>query len=144
MTCSGNGSSPAYRAATVEAGSSSWVATGPQKPWVRLACGSLSTSRTLRPALARVPARWWQVDVLPTPPFWFNAVMTGMVPPWSRSGSRGVAPLPREARCTVHRYRLPGPQAAGETRRDTRCIAPGGVGGSDLILDLIPNPEGPL
>ena len=69
-------------AAIVAAGSSPAVATGPQKPCDRLAWGSLSSRRTRRPSAASVPARWCVVLVLPTPPFWFNSVITGMrLPP---------------------------------------------------------------
>src|SRR3954447_12995187 len=53
------------------------VASGPQNPWVSEACGSASISRTRRPSRARVPARWWHVDDLPTPPFWLSRVTTG-------------------------------------------------------------------
>ena len=52
------------------------IASGPQNPCVRLAWGSASSSRTRRPWRASVPARWWQVEVLPTPPFLFrNAIV---------------------------------------------------------------------
>ena len=44
------------------------VAWGPKSPWVSDACGSMSTSRTRRPSLAKAPARWWHVEVLPQPP----------------------------------------------------------------------------
>src|SRR4051794_2950382 len=105
MTCSGNGSSPAYSAATVDAGSRAAVATGPQNPCVRLAWGSLSTSSTRRPSWASVPARWWQVLVLPTPPFWLSMVTTGTD---RASLSTG--------RCTVHRYRRGGAPGIGQSR----------------------------
>ena len=49
-------------------GRQSSVAWGPKRPWVSDACGSMSTSRTRRPSLAKAPARWWQVEVLPHPP----------------------------------------------------------------------------
>src|SRR5215469_13305378 len=45
-------------------------------PLVVLACGSISTSSTLRPAAARYVARLIAVVVLPTPPFWFVMAYT--------------------------------------------------------------------
>src|SRR5712692_3451161 len=45
-------------------------------PLVVLACGSMSTSKTLRPAAARYVARLMAVVVLPTPPFWFAIAYT--------------------------------------------------------------------
>ena len=41
-----------------------------------LAWGSRSTSRTLRPRIARAAERLMAVVVLPTPPFWFAIAMT--------------------------------------------------------------------
>ena len=73
MSSSGAGGMPSSNsAAMVELRASDRMASGPQKPWVRLACGSASIRSTRRPARENVPARWWQVDVLPTPPFWFS------------------------------------------------------------------------
>src|SRR6266699_619980 len=45
-------------------------------PLVVLACGSMSTSNTLRPAAARYVARLIAVVVLPTPAFWFVMAYT--------------------------------------------------------------------
>src|SRR4051794_34687991 len=92
MTAEGKGRSPAYNDAMVDDGSSCLVATRPQKPWVSELCGSLSTSSTRRPSFDRAPARWWQVDVLPTPPFMLTDVMT----------TDTVRPSVF-SRCTVHR-----------------------------------------
>src|SRR4051812_45296312 len=65
-------------AAMVSRGSRSSATSGPSSPCVRLAWPSTSTSRIFRPRRASVPARWWTVDVLPTPPFRFrNAIVRG-------------------------------------------------------------------
>src|SRR6266540_4478743 len=45
-------------------------------PAVRLACGSMSTQRTLNPSSASAPPRLIAVVVLPTPPFWFAIAIT--------------------------------------------------------------------
>src|SRR2546425_7451460 len=45
-------------------------------PLVVLACGSMSTSKTLRPAAARYVARLMAVGGLPTPPLWFAIAYT--------------------------------------------------------------------
>ena len=45
-------------------------------PAVRFACGSMSTSRTLKPSSASAPARLIAVVVLPTPPFWLAIAIT--------------------------------------------------------------------
>ena len=45
------------------------------RPTVRLACGSMSTQRTLLPRSASAPARLMEVVVLPTPPFWLAIAM---------------------------------------------------------------------
>src|SRR5512135_3192894 len=42
------------------------------------AWGSLSTRSTFWSSRAYAPARWKQVEVLPTPPFWLSIVITGM------------------------------------------------------------------
>ena len=45
-------------------------------PDVAFACGSASSSRTLRPSRASEAARFMAVVVLPTPPFWFAKAIT--------------------------------------------------------------------
>src|SRR5205814_4358859 len=45
-------------------------------PLVALPCGSASTRRVLRSAVAREAARFTAVVVLPTPPFWLAIAMT--------------------------------------------------------------------
>src|SRR5690606_9884514 len=45
-------------------------------PIVALPCGSRSTSSTRRCVAAREAARFTQVVVLPTPPFWFATAIT--------------------------------------------------------------------
>ena len=45
-------------------------------PAVRLACGSMSMSRTRKPSSASAPARLMAVVVLPTPPFWLAIAIT--------------------------------------------------------------------
>src|SRR5271166_366785 len=79
-------------------GARSRVACGPNSPWVRLACGSLSISSILFPSLARAPAKWWQVEVLPTPPFWFRSTMetAGINAPLPGEGSGGPPAAPDE------------------------------------------------
>src|SRR5512142_1410280 len=66
-----------------------------------------------RPIWASVPATWWQVEVLPTPPFWFSIVMTGTVrfPPWVWATSVIDRPLHRAPDFVV-------PRAPGD---DARC-----------------------
>src|SRR5687767_549723 len=50
-------------------------------PLEAFACGSMSTSRVLRSAAARLAARLTAVVVLPTPPFWLAmAMMFGFLP----------------------------------------------------------------
>src|SRR5882724_4720867 len=61
------------------------IASGPQRPWVKDACASLSRSKTRRPALASVPPMWWQLLVLPTPPLALtraNVMAMPKLPPW--------------------------------------------------------------
>src|SRR5262245_33578137 len=60
-------------------------------PWVRDAWGSTSTSRTRRPALARVPPRLRQLDDLPTPPFLFSNAITATAPPSAARVAKGNA-----------------------------------------------------
>src|SRR4051812_693970 len=85
------------------------VASGPQNPWEREACGSLSSKRTRWPALANVPARWWQVDVFPTPPFWFRRLI---VIPMRRSFGRGSCSTVKRAH---HGYRPRGRSTVKQT-----------------------------
>src|SRR5512142_2605493 len=73
-----------------------------------------------RPIWASVPATWWQVEVLPTPPFWFSIVMTGTVrfPPWVWATSVIDRPLHRAPDFVV-------PRAPGD---DARCTGGQGRG----------------
>ena len=64
------------------------------------------------PDLASVPARWWQVEVFPTPPFWFSRT----------SETAGMALSFRRGRCEARR-----PAPADEGPRD-RCPSPGRTG----------------
>src|SRR3954454_20861069 len=90
ITASGNGSSPAWTAATVAEGSSWRAGWGPRKPAVRLLWGALSTSRTRGPGWDNAPARCRQVLVLPTPPLRLTAAITGI-----KSPPRAVRPRTR-------------------------------------------------
>src|SRR5262245_65719139 len=48
-------------------------------PLVRLACGSMSTTRTFWPGLASDAARLIVVVVLPTPPFWLATARSRLI-----------------------------------------------------------------
>ena len=61
-------------------------------PAVRFACGSMSTSRTLKPSSASAPARLIAVVVLPTPPFWLAIAITCV-----KGSPRGLRAARREA-----------------------------------------------
>ena len=58
---------------------------------VRFACGSTSTSRTLRPILERAAATLTQLVVFATPPLWFA---TAIILAMSRQSVCQVPPLP--------------------------------------------------
>lgn len=49
------------------------------REWVRLAWGSRSTSKTVRPMRRRAAARLVAVVVFPAPPFWIVRDMMGMI-----------------------------------------------------------------
>src|SRR5262249_39582718 len=122
ITWSGCGRAPRRTAVIVTAGSSCRVVAGPHHPWVRLLCGSVSTMSTRFPnARASVPARWCVQLVLPTPPFWFRSVTTGMrIPPSKALVRRAPLRLDGHDRtawltgldigwCAAHQHRESGP-----------------------------------
>src|SRR5262249_13310512 len=107
-----------YRAATLAERARPRIVSGPQSPWVRDACGSLSIRSTRRPAFASVPARWWQVEVLPTPPLALtraNVTAMPMAPPLRAASSR-----PGPVRSTVDHEARPRPGPPWTTQRKYR------------------------
>src|SRR6056297_653255 len=66
------GNSPIMTSYTVVFISSTFIPI----PYPALACGSISTIRTLFPFSARNDARFTVVVVLPTPPFWLETDIT--------------------------------------------------------------------
>ena len=74
MTWSRHGRRPRRRKARDRPGRvRARVATGPRSPGSGRPGDRCRAAGSAAPA-ASVPARWWQVEVLPTPPFWFRAV----------------------------------------------------------------------
>src|SRR5512132_4196594 len=55
------------------------AAAGVARARVSEACGSRSTSSTLRPRSARPAPKFMAVVVLPTPPFWLATAMTRVI-----------------------------------------------------------------
>src|SRR3712207_4240443 len=77
------------------------------RPWLSELCGSLSTSRTRRPARASAPPKRCEIDVLPTPPFMLIALITSMSPSGSLLIGRAI---PRESEALAERaLRVVGP-----------------------------------
>ena len=85
-----------------------------------------------RPSAASVPARWCVVLVLPTPPFWFNSVITGIEGSLRDRGnapcividSSGLSASVGRPRCTVHQ----GDRMTGAGSRDAPLMHGSSVG----------------
>src|SRR5918999_6450137 len=63
------------------------------RPLVALPCGSMSTTRTRYPSLARNAAMLTTVVVLPTPPFWLaTATVSATQPPRHVASTHSILP----------------------------------------------------
>lgn len=107
MTSSVGRSSSSTSASVWRLRSNSWGRS--PMPLVKLACGSLSTSRTDAPPLASTYPRLAAEVVLPTPPFWLAMAMvivrrrtwSSVQPLRKRSTFCGISASPRSHRLTM-------------------------------------------
>src|SRR5262249_22470169 len=108
-------------------GSRPSAAAGPRSPWLSDDCGSLSKSKTRRPASASAPARLWAVVDFPTPPFMLTKLITSTVPALRRDGSPGMVSAGRTTGVQPIRGlmlgRTTGVQAGRATGVHTREVA---------------------